>query len=196
MSTTTSRGVPLSRGTMLTSDLGRSYRIEEVLAGQRGSLLAKHWRKELHYKEYDSGRVRISTEPAEETIFLPWYIKPNNILVDYEQSAEGQVTINNVMISPLEDTVIVPPGKWLIGPLCGNAFWRSPESWCRSRQNQASDVFSFGIVMIYVMGHEMVFHVSDKELKAADSWQYILRRHISYFADEDGLTHWKRKPLL
>ncbi|EEH10324.1 conserved hypothetical protein [Histoplasma capsulatum G186AR] len=119
------------------------------------------------------------------------HIKANNILVDYDESIQGQTIINNVQISDLEDAVLVPPGKWLRGPLCGNAIWRSPESWCRSRQNQASDVFSFAIVclqMIYVMLNKMVFRVSDCELYASDSWRYVLRRHISYFADEQGLN--------
>lgn len=42
--------------------------------------------------------------------------------------------------------------------------------------------------MIYVMVNEMVFCVSDDHLNASDSRRYILRRHISYFADEDGLN--------
>ncbi|KAI2047188.1 hypothetical protein LOZ12_004789, partial [Ophidiomyces ophidiicola] len=42
--------------------------------------------------------------------------------------------------------------------------------------------------MIYVMVNEMVFRVSDNELEAADSWRYVLRRHISYFADEDSFN--------
>lgn len=42
--------------------------------------------------------------------------------------------------------------------------------------------------MIYVMVNEMVFRVSNSQLEAEDSWRYILRRHISYFADEDGLN--------
>ena len=42
--------------------------------------------------------------------------------------------------------------------------------------------------MIYVMiNHVMVFRVNDDQLKAADSWRYILQRHLSYFADLDGL---------
>lgn len=41
--------------------------------------------------------------------------------------------------------------------------------------------------MIYVMLNKMVFRVSDCELHASDSWRYVLRRHISYFADEQGL---------
>ena len=38
------------------------------------------------------------------------------------------------------------------------------------------------------MLNEMVFEVSDDQLKADSLWQYVLRRHISYFADEDGLN--------
>ncbi|PWY89908.1 serine/threonine protein kinase [Aspergillus heteromorphus CBS 117.55] len=114
-------------------------------------------------------------------------IKPNNILIDYKEGPKNQITINQVQISDLEDTVIVPPGKWLRGPLCGNPIWRSAESWARSRQNQSSDVFSFGIVIIYVMVNEMVFRVTDGELNAADSWRYVLRRNLSYFSDADSL---------
>jgi len=73
-------------------------------------------------------------------------IKPNNILVDYEE-VDDEITVNAVQISDLDDAVIVPPEKYLRGPLCGNQMWRSPESWARSGQNQASDVFSFGIVV-------------------------------------------------
>lgn len=75
------------------------------------------------------------------------YVKPNNILVDYEEGTNGDVIVKSIQISDLEDAVIVPSGKYLRGPLCGNQLWRSPESWARSRQNHASDVFSFGIVV-------------------------------------------------
>ncbi|OTA65185.1 kinase-like protein [Hypoxylon sp. EC38] len=114
-------------------------------------------------------------------------IKPNNVLIDYG-GTDNDVTVKSVQISDLEDAVMVPPGKYLRGPLCGNQLWRSPESWARSRQNQASDVFSFGIVMIYVMLNEMIFLVSNDQLNAEDSWRYILRRHLSYFADRDGFN--------
>ncbi|KAI1397079.1 kinase-like protein [Hypoxylon fuscum] len=115
-------------------------------------------------------------------------IKPNNVLIDYEEGTNDDVIVKSVQISDLEDAVIVPPGKYLRGPLCGNQLWRSPESWARARQNHASDVFSFGIVMIYVMLNEMVFLVGNEQLHAEDSWRYILRRHLSYFADKDGFN--------
>ncbi|KAJ9303049.1 hypothetical protein DTO271G3_423 [Paecilomyces variotii] len=207
---------PLTLGTMLRSDSGQTYKIEEVLADRRKPLLCvyrasadgkDHIVKNMIQGEFEyqlnlqrslspcpNVRGVVDTVQEHEIFIYPFlsgdllHIKPDNILVDYEESTEGEVIIKDVQISDLEDTVIVPPGKWLRGPLCGNAIWRSAESWCRSRQNQTSDVFSFGIVMIYVMLNEMVFRVSDDQLKSADSWRYILRRHISYFADEDGFN--------
>jgi serine/threonine protein kinase len=64
--------------------------------------------------------------------------------------------------------------------------WRSPESWARARQNTPSDIYSFGIMAIYVMINEMVFVGETEELEADDAWRHVLRKHISYFADDDG----------
>ncbi|KAE8154312.1 kinase-like domain-containing protein [Aspergillus avenaceus] len=241
---------PLKPGTILKSDSGQSYRIDEILADRRKPLLcvyrASTARSNYIIKNMIPGefnyqldlqkplsarphvRAVIDTVREQELFIYPFLtgdllrlsrkalskpsrreilrgalcglvdlhnrdilhndIKPNNVLLNYEEHHGGEIVINKVQIPDLEDTVIVPSGKWLKGPLCGNAIWRSPESWCRSRQNQASDVFSFGIMMIYVMISEMVFRVSDDQLEAPDSWRYILRRHLSYFADEDGLN--------
>ncbi|KAE8352417.1 kinase-like domain-containing protein [Aspergillus coremiiformis] len=224
---------PLILGTVLKSDSGQTYKIDEIIADRRKPLLCVYrasaegtnyivknmipgefqYQLDLQKQLSSCSNIRAVVDTVQELdLFIyPFLagdllrlsqkplskktrsnilqnIKPNNILVDFEESADGQVKITKAQISDLEDTVIVPPGKWLSGPLCGNAIWRSPESWCRSRQNHASDVFSFGIVMIYVMVNEIVFRVSDDQLEAEDSWRYILRRHISYFADEDGLN--------
>ncbi|KAK4246834.1 kinase-like protein [Corynascus novoguineensis] len=112
-------------------------------------------------------------------------IKPNNILLDYEETTGDDIAIKSVQISDLEDAVLLPPGKNLKGCLCGNQLWRSPESWARARQNTPSDMFSFGVVVIYVMLNDMIFRVSDEGLGGDDAWWHILRRHISYFGDED-----------
>ena len=82
--------------------------------------------------------------------------------------------------------MILPPGKYLRGALCGNQMWRSPESWARAAQGAPSDIFSFGIVSIYVVLNDMVFRATDEELAADDSWRYVLQRHISFFGEEDG----------
>ncbi|EER39169.1 conserved hypothetical protein [Histoplasma capsulatum H143] len=213
MSTTSqSHEGPLSLGTRLKGDSGQMYRIEEVLTDRRKPLLCVYrartaessgkesyviknmipgeFEYQLNLQQQLSAcpnvRSVVDTVPDLDLFIYQFlagdllHIKANNILVDYDESIQGQTIINNVQISDLEDAVLVPPGKWLRGPLCGNAIWRSPGGWCRSHQNEASD-------MIYVMLNEMVFRVSDCELYASDSWRYVLQRHISYFADEQGL---------
>ena len=50
----------------------------------------------------------------------------------------------------------------------------------------SSDIYSFGIVIIYVMLDHMVFLVNKEQRSGEDAWWYILRRHISYLGDEDG----------
>ena len=36
------------------------------------------------------------------------------------------------------------------------------------------------------MLNDMVLRASDEELAGVDAWRHVLRRQISYFADEDG----------
>ena len=75
-------------------------------------------------------------------------IKPNNILIDRDV-IEDVVTLKKVQVSDLEDSVILPAGKYLRDGTCGNQFWRSPESWAKAAQGTQSDIFSFGIVVSY-----------------------------------------------
>lgn len=125
--------------------------------------------------------------------------------MDYKKTDET-FTVTKVQISDLEDAVILPPGKYLMGALCGNQMWRSPESWARACQGTPSDIFSFGVVVritrhsilrpyskltdiiqsIYVMLNDMVLRASRDELTAIDSWRHVLRRQISFFGEEDG----------
>lgn len=82
--------------------------------------------------------------------------------------------------------MILPEGRNLKGCLSGNQLWRSPESWARAKQGTPSDIYSFAIVAVYVMLNDMIFLVSKEEPNSEDAWRYILRRHVSFFADEDG----------
>ncbi|KAK4204497.1 kinase-like domain-containing protein [Triangularia verruculosa] len=114
-------------------------------------------------------------------------IKPNNILVNYEEAPTGILTIKSVKISDLEDAVQLEPDQNLLACLYGNQLWRSPESWLRAEQNTPSDIFSFAITAIYVMLNEMVFLVPEEErVEGHEAWKPILMRHVSYFGDNDG----------
>ncbi|AEO62328.1 uncharacterized protein THITE_2106391 [Thermothielavioides terrestris NRRL 8126] len=114
-------------------------------------------------------------------------IKPNNILIDYNEEPGKDPAISQVRISDLEDSVLLGPGEYIVGCLCGHEFWRSPESWARASQDTASDVYSFAVVAIYVMLDHMIFHLSAEELQGDKAWWHILQRHVSYFGDEDGI---------
>jgi hypothetical protein len=46
-------------------------------------------------------------------------------------------------------------------------------------------MFSFGVTATYVMLNDMIFQASDEELGGDDARRHILRRHTSYFGDED-----------
>ncbi|EPE02256.1 serine threonine protein kinase [Ophiostoma piceae UAMH 11346] len=110
------------------------------------------------------------------------------IHTDYDETASDEISFKHVQVADLEDSVLLPPDENLSGCLCGNQLWRSPESWARARQNTPSDVFSFGVVIVYVMLNDMVFRVDEDGLAGhEDAWWHILRRHISFFGDEDGL---------
>ncbi|CZT12554.1 uncharacterized protein RCO7_11469 [Rhynchosporium graminicola] len=119
-------------------------------------------------------------------------IKPDNILLDYEVK-DTAFHVKRVQIADLEDSVILPDGKHLENTMCGNQLWRSPESWARAAQGISSDIFSFGIVSIYVMLNDMVLRASKDELAANDAWRWVLGRQISFFAKEEefkGLLKW------
>ncbi|KAH6847197.1 kinase-like domain-containing protein [Chaetomium sp. MPI-CAGE-AT-0009] len=114
-------------------------------------------------------------------------IKPNNILLDYEETPNQEIKVHSVQISDLEDAVILKPGMNLRGCISGNQLWRSPEAWTRAKQNTPSDIYSFAIVAIYVMLGDMVFWADEAASSGGgEAWRPIFYRHISYFADEDG----------
>ncbi|KAK3311638.1 kinase-like domain-containing protein [Chaetomium strumarium] len=130
----------------------------------------------------------VSTGLAElhDTNIIHTDIKPSNILIDYEEVSEGDPAVTQVRISDLEDSVLLPPGSSIGGCLCGNELWQSPESWERAKQNTSSDIYSLAIVSIYVMLDDMILHAGEAELSGDIAWWHVLRRHISYFGDEEG----------
>ncbi|KAH7036016.1 serine/threonine protein kinase [Microdochium trichocladiopsis] len=114
-------------------------------------------------------------------------VKPNNIFVDYQLNPDRQVLLKSVKIGDLEEAVVIPPGNWLRGPQCGNKNWRSPEAWARAGQNQASDIYSFAVIMIYVMHHVMVFYEEGDNLLDEDQvWRRILWQHVCVFGDREA----------
>ncbi|APA12466.1 predicted protein [Sclerotinia sclerotiorum 1980 UF-70] len=117
-------------------------------------------------------------------------IRPNNILINYDMTTDGILNIKKTLIADLEDSFILLPGQCITGGRCGNQFWRSPESWGKGRQSMLSDIFSMGIVAIYIMNKQMIFYdgLKDEDFVDGEACDQILRRHISYFWDENDFT--------
>ncbi|EAQ89672.1 predicted protein [Chaetomium globosum CBS 148.51] len=106
-------------------------------------------------------------------------------MMDMPKQSDGTLGFRNVQITDLEEAFVVPPNSQGLGKrLSGNQFWRSPEAWARGAQNTSADIFSFGIVAIYVWLDRMIFY-SDEANKAEDPSDMILRRHVSFLNDID-----------
>ncbi|KAJ4396357.1 hypothetical protein N0V93_000576 [Gnomoniopsis smithogilvyi] len=184
---------PFKPGDELTADSGLKYRINSVLKENidlrlyvcRASAQDKDYVVKKAPDNFDYQidlQKRVAASPNIRTAvythdILHNDIRPNNMIVDYEQAggSQPQPKITAVQITDLDDAVIVSPGKYLRGPLCGNQFCRSPESWARSAQNQASDIFSFGIVA--QSSHQ-------RKTPGAGYYPFI----SLYFGDQEGLN--------
>jgi serine/threonine protein kinase len=77
-------------------------------------------------------------------------IKPNNIMVDWDEN-DGNITIRQVQIADIEDAAYVPDDSVIVGRQVGNWMWRSPEAHASSRVHKPSDIFSFGVVVGFLL---------------------------------------------
>lgn len=73
-------------------------------------------------------------------------IKADNIMVDYHEDKK-EVVINTVRLTDLDNAAYLPNGRYIQGMLAGNANWRSPEAFLKSKLNKPTDMFSFGVVV-------------------------------------------------
>ncbi|KAM5504027.1 hypothetical protein McanMca71_003656 [Microsporum canis] len=95
-------------------------------------------------------------------------IKPNNIFVDYDMSSSG-IRVKRAQIGDLEMGSMIPPG-----------LNRSPESHAAARINIPSDIFSFGLVII--------FHINGECTSNTEKERIIAKRLLSHFGDGPGLV--------
>ncbi|ELR10460.1 CMGC/CDK protein kinase [Pseudogymnoascus destructans 20631-21] len=98
------------------------------------------------------------------------------------------LTLNRLFsFADLEDAAYVPPGSDIVGSQVGNQLWRSPEAHAQGPVNSPSDMFSYGIVCIYVLSRTVIFAPSAKEIEEPEMepLSIILERQLSYFAEPD-----------
>ncbi|KAK0627075.1 kinase-like domain-containing protein [Immersiella caudata] len=111
-------------------------------------------------------------------------VKPDNILVNWICDKEGNKTVADVALGDFDIASKLEGGEpCQTTHAIGNVMWRSPEGQT-GRVTKASDMFSFGLVCIYVLGGGECLLLNDyQELvkNGISPEQEILIRHFSYF---------------
>lgn len=79
-------------------------------------------------------------------------IKPDNILVNWTCNKNGAETVTDVALGDFDISFKFERGALLqTRHAIGNAMWRSPEGQTGRGVTNASDIFSFGLVVSYIM---------------------------------------------
>ncbi|GFG14569.1 hypothetical protein IFM61392_08523 [Aspergillus lentulus] len=109
-------------------------------------------------------------------------IKPDNVMVDCRKSHAGQLEIERVVLSDL-DCALELEGKRLLNARIGNVMWRSPEGQIGKGIGKPSDVYSYGLLCLYVITGMETLHPDFNELREAgiEPELEILGRLITYF---------------
>jgi serine/threonine protein kinase len=109
-------------------------------------------------------------------------IKPDNVMVAARESDEGQLEIERVVLSDL-DCSLQLEGDELLNARIGNVMWRSPEGQIGKGIGKPSDVFSYGLLYLYVITGMETLHPDLNELRGAgiEPELEILCRLITYF---------------
>ncbi|KLU82947.1 serine/threonine protein kinase [Magnaporthiopsis poae ATCC 64411] len=118
-------------------------------------------------------------------------INPNNVLVDWTCNGHGDKTVTNTVVGGLSNTVKLEAGDLLddsIPGMLGTPEWRSPEVAAANGMSMASDIYSFGLLMLYVLGagdmlrkaspEGLVLNGGEMTLGYEDE---LLIRHLVYF---------------
>ncbi|KAK1672242.1 kinase-like domain-containing protein [Colletotrichum godetiae] len=132
--------------------------------------------------------LRGTAEAIQELHTKGWIhcdIKPDNILVNWTCDDQGTKTVTDVALGDFDIAYELPSGQLSrrTRSAIGNVMWRSPEGQT-GITSKASDVFSFGLVCIYVFGGGKLLLIDDYEELTRDgitAEQDIITRHFSYF---------------
>ncbi|KAL9026326.1 MAG: hypothetical protein Q9196_004994 [Gyalolechia fulgens] len=98
----------------------------------------------------------------------------------YTVNSAGGVEIAQVKVADWDNAAKVPEGHAITGIPVGNVMWRSPEAHAGIRIGKASDIFSFGIIVIHAILRIIIFGY-DQLPEGVEPQAEVLHRMISYF---------------
>ncbi|MCJ1478355.1 hypothetical protein MMC13_007035 [Lambiella insularis] len=92
-------------------------------------------------------------------------LKADNIVIQYTTDGYGQTVIEKVEVADVDNAVFALPGGAIYGTQVGNLFWRSPEAQIGIRIQKPTDVWSFGMLCVYVVMRIVTFNIREEEQK-------------------------------
>ncbi|KAF2724743.1 kinase-like protein [Polychaeton citri CBS 116435] len=111
-------------------------------------------------------------------------VKPDNILVDWTRDSEGRKVVTDVALGDFDIACKLKEGETRLTPhAVGNAMWRSPEGQT-GISNRASDIYSLGLVYIYILGGGELLILNDYQnlVKAGITpEEEVVTKHFCYF---------------
>ncbi|KAK4133849.1 hypothetical protein BT67DRAFT_449946 [Trichocladium antarcticum] len=202
---------PLAKGTQVTSPSGRSYIINKIIYQRsRGSLLYCLYRASYILKDILPGDFQYIQE-LQKLIDSSAYVQtlvnsiPNRHMFIYPFLDTNLQLVETIAIPPFIKIKIIKDALTGLANLHDKGVYhtdikpaniiinsfrqsdkdaiRSPEAWARAAQYTPANIFSFGIIAIYIWLDRIVFF-SDKVNEAKDLSDIILRLYVSYFVND------------
>ncbi|OCL11112.1 putative serine/threonine protein kinase [Glonium stellatum] len=91
-------------------------------------------------------------------------LKPNNVFLDWYVDKNDQFQLEKVTLGDMDCALKLEDQK-LLNQRMGNVMWRSPEGQLGKGVGKPSEVFSFGLLCLYVITGVQCFHPNFDELE-------------------------------
>ncbi|KAL9126242.1 MAG: hypothetical protein Q9217_004675, partial [Psora testacea] len=144
---------------LLTLSSNRKLDISEVKAVGKKVLEAIYWMHETGYVHTD--------------------IKLNNVLINHEN---GATRITEVKLADCETAALMDENKSIAGELIGAPMFRSPEAFFRRGMGPATDIWSFGTMLIsLLLGPNRHIFRPPRDTPDAEWDVAVLERHDLFF---------------
>ncbi|PQE03632.1 serine threonine kinase protein [Rutstroemia sp. NJR-2017a BBW] len=106
-------------------------------------------------------------------------VKPDNVFIDWTVNMENKFCLQKVQLGDL-DCALKLIGSHLLNHKIGNVMWQSPEGLLGRGMGKHSEVFSFGLLCLFVLTGVESYHPDFKNL-TIEPEQVILHKLLSNF---------------
>ncbi|KAF2441464.1 putative serine/threonine protein kinase [Karstenula rhodostoma CBS 690.94] len=143
---------------------------------------AQSERKQLNRKElkHVSRAILEALRVLHESGYVHTDVKPSNVFVDLR---EGDVRFGEVQLGDLGGCCSVDSWYATTGAFAGTTVYSSPEAIMNMRWNTASDIWSFGVLLIGLIygGNLQIFHPTEPDPNHEEYRVEVLKEQLRFF---------------